>query len=78
MSLRMFRAALLGSLTLSVVVFWYGKKAGRVGSSRWGPAGVWVVPLLFVLLDIGYRQNWIPRSTFSTARGYLQRPYAGR
>lgn len=69
MSLRMFRAALLGSLTLSVVVFWYGKKAGRVGSSRWGPAGVWVVPLLFVLLDIGYRQNWIPPVPLSVPQG---------
>lgn len=69
MSLRMFRAALIISLILTAVVFWVGKRAGRVAMTRWGSIEVWVIPLLFALLEVGYRQNWIPPVPLSVPQG---------
>lgn len=69
MSIRMFRTALLVSFVLTAGVFWYGKRAGRVTSSRWGPAEAWVVPILFALLEVGYRHNWIPPVPLSVPQG---------
>lgn len=69
MSLRMFRAALLISLVLTAAVFWYGKRLGRVESTKWGPVESWIVPILFALLEVGYRQNWIPPVPLSAQQG---------
>jgi hypothetical protein len=69
MSLRMFRVSLLASLALTALVFWYGKHVGRVKGSRLGPVEVWIIPVLFALLEVGYRQNWIPPVPLSVQQG---------
>jgi len=69
MSLRMFRMALGISLILTAVVYLYGLRMGRVRPNRWGPTEVWVILPLFLLLDVGYRANWIPPVPLSAQQG---------
>ena len=69
MSQRMFRLALAGSVALTAGVFLYGRIKGRVRGSMAGPVEVWIVVGLLILMDVGYRANWIPPVPLSVQEG---------
>ena len=69
MSLGVFRLAIGLSLLLGFVVYLVGRKAGRVISYRIGHAELWVLASMALLLDVGYRANWIPPVPLSVQEG---------
>lgn len=69
MSLSVFRLAIGLSLVLGMGVYLAGRKAGRVTKYRLGHAELWVLASMALLLDVGYRANWIPPVPLSVQEG---------
>jgi len=69
MSLGLFRSAVGISLIWCLAVFAVGFKAGRVKRRLFGPPEVWALVASGLLLDVGYRSNWIPPVPLSVQEG---------